>query len=194
MSIWDKFGLKTPRQFFDDLPSVTKSFKDDVKNGEYRLFTSPEVKAAAKEVKNEWINMWEEYIPPVGKAMQKADDLNSAIKNVVDANNPLNIIKREFAQTKNLERADHLYVQRLGFTHHGLYMGNDNVMHYADGRIHIVSLYEFAREATVNVLDTPRIYSKDEVIARAYRRHMENSYDVVFNNCEHFVNWCRSGR
>ena len=31
-------------------------------------------------------------------------------------------------------------------------------------------------------------------LARAESRLGEGEYDLVFNNCEHFANWCRTGR
>lgn len=38
-----------------------------------------------------------------------------------------------------------------------------------------------------------RIYSPEETITRALSRVGENKYDLVFNNCEHFAIWCKTG-
>jgi len=44
-------------------------------------------------------------------------------------------------------------------------------------------------------LQTPDLTSSpDAVVARAESRLGEGEYDLVFNNCEHFANWCRTGR
>ena len=37
-------------------------------------------------------------------------------------------------------------------------------------------------------------YSPQEIVRRARSRLGENDYEVLRNNCEHFCNWCISGR
>lgn len=37
------------------------------------------------------------------------------------------------------------------------------------------------------------IYTPEETVERAYSRLGENKYDLVFNNCEHFAIWCKTG-
>ena len=39
------------------------------------------------------------------------------------------------------------------------------------------------------------VYTAEEKVqrARAYEKLGEDSYSLVFNNCEHFVNWCFNG-
>mgnify|MGYP006326285161 CR=1 FL=1 len=44
-----------------------------------------------------------------------------------------------------------------------------------------------------NWLESPASYSPTEIIERARLRLGENRYNVIFNNCEHFVRWCRCG-
>ena len=101
----------------------------------------------------------------------------------------------------NLTIGDHLVTPRTVYTHHGLYVGDDSVIHYsglandnADGDIEIVSLAKFANQKEVYVrTHIPRNYSREESIDRAYSRLGEDKYNVLFNNCEHFVNWCIDG-
>lgn len=101
---------------------------------------------------------------------------------------------------------DHLVSPRLGFGHHGLYLGQGRVMHYAGGAsasssgtgaadgIECVSLAEFAQGRGVMVVTHPHPrFSPDEAIHRAYRRQGEQRYHPAFNNCEHFVQWCIEG-
>lgn len=99
---------------------------------------------------------------------------------------------------------DHLVSPRLGFEHHGLYLGNQFVMHYAGGMstsgvgendgIERVSLETFAQGNIVRVESHPyRRFTHDEAITRAWLRLGEQRYHPAFNNCEHFVQWCIEG-
>jgi hypothetical protein len=44
------------------------------------------------------------------------------------------------------------------------------------------------------LLRTPlTVYSPEETVNRARSRLGENRYNLVFNNCEHFALWCKTG-
>ena len=97
--------------------------------------------------------------------------------------------------------AAHLVAKRTGYTHHGIYLGNGKVAHYAglsrgwlSGPVEEVSLTEFARERAVCVQPhlAPR-FSPQEIVARAVSRLGENNYRITSNNCEHFCEWCVQG-
>lgn len=100
-----------------------------------------------------------------------------------------------------MQRGDHLVSQRTLYSHHGIYLGDDQVIHYTGysngqhhGEIAITSLAEFSQgNPCIIKHHIHPIYSKEEAIARAYRRLGEDWYDVLLNNCEHFVNWCIDG-
>ena len=95
----------------------------------------------------------------------------------------------------------HLETSRLGYRHHGVYVGDGRVVHYAGfsnrwraGPIEEVSLSTFALGHPVHVVaHSDRAYSPQEVIARALSRVGERNYRLLTNNCEHFSNWCVSG-
>ena len=101
----------------------------------------------------------------------------------------------------NIEIGDHLVSPRCGYTHHGLYIGNGNVIHYggyakikSDGVIVITSLNEFSQNNTVQIRQhNSRLFSREESVERAYTRLGEDWYNILLNNCEHFVNWCING-
>jgi hypothetical protein len=85
--------------------------------------------------------------------------------------------------------------------HHGIYVGNGKVVHYAGlaggsfrGRIEEVALAEFAygRSVWTRSSDLPA-FLPQEVIRRARSRVGENRYRVLRNNCEHFCEWCLRG-
>ena len=52
----------------------------------------------------------------------------------------------------------------------------------------------FSRGAAVHTKAQPTAYIPDVVIERAESRLGERQYDLFFNNCEHFANWCKAGR
>ena len=99
-----------------------------------------------------------------------------------------------------LNPGDHLVTPRRGFTHHGIYLGDQQVMHYAgyiDGRgkkpVMIVTLARFDN-GFGHWVESPSIrrFTPQQALRRAYSRLGENNYNLLFNNCEHFVNWCIS--
>ena len=99
-----------------------------------------------------------------------------------------------------MQVGDHLVTPRTGYTHHGLYIGNQEVIHYEgkfgsdSGRIAKVTLTEFCKGASCRVRDYPlRVYGRKESIERACQRVGESDYNLVFNNCEQFVAWCIMG-
>jgi len=100
-----------------------------------------------------------------------------------------------------MQIGDHLVTPRTGYTHHGLYLGYKEVIHYAGsslggpaGRITQVSLDEFCQGNGCTVREYPiRIYGRKESVQRAYKRLGEAQYDVLLNNCEQLVTWCIMG-
>lgn len=100
-----------------------------------------------------------------------------------------------------MQIGDHLVTPRTGYTHHGLYLGNKEVIHYEgsslgdlSGQITLVSLDEFCQGNGCTVREYPiRIYGRKESVQRAYKRLGEAQYDVLLNNCEQFVTWCIMG-
>nr|VFJ65521.1 MAG: Lecithin retinol acyltransferase [Candidatus Kentron sp. FW] len=98
-----------------------------------------------------------------------------------------------------MPKGDHLIVSRGTYFHHGLDLGDGRVMQYGggvrekDACVEIVDRQTFSRGKPVRIMERPAAYFPDEIIARAYRRLGEQGYSLVWDNCEHFVNWCRTG-
>ncbi|MGL1931817.1 MAG: lecithin retinol acyltransferase family protein [Desulfotalea sp.] len=100
-----------------------------------------------------------------------------------------------------MKKGDHLVSTRTGYEHHGLYIGNKKVVHYAGmsecldkGSIKTTSVGEFKQEGNCWVQKhQSSVYDANERIERAYSRLEEDSYNIAFNNCEHFVYWCFDG-
>ena len=125
-----------------------------------------------------------------------------------------------------LKIGDHVFVDRsvLGiklYEHHGIYVGDDMVVHYNGlaheivlekscfeeilsnvvpldkrniAKVEMTSLEEFASGDVLQVkkhADAP--FSGQEVALRAKERIGEQKYNLIINNCEHFCNECVFG-
>ncbi|MFM7647668.1 MAG: lecithin retinol acyltransferase family protein [Cyanobium sp.] len=95
--------------------------------------------------------------------------------------------------------ADHLQVPRQHglFNHHGIDLGDGTVAHYLEGREILRSpLQEFSREQPLTVVAYPEgsCSSTGVTLRRAMGRLGEQDYNLLFNNCEHFAHWCKTGR
>ena len=95
----------------------------------------------------------------------------------------------------------HVVAARTLYAHHGIYLGNGRVVHYAglcngwqSGPVEEVSLEQFANgERVLAIKHSSRSFSNSEVVARARSRLGENMYHILRNNCEHFCEWCVTG-
>ena len=105
-----------------------------------------------------------------------------------------------------MARGDHVYVERAFglYAHHGIDCGDGSVIHFQGpdpfrARIVRSDLETFRAGSEIRVHrdaangESPAAEA-DAIVARAERRLGEGGYDLVFNNCEHFATWCRTGR
>ena len=99
-----------------------------------------------------------------------------------------------------MERGDHLSVSRGFYTHHGIYVGAGQGIHYSgevfqksDASVRRDSLERFAANGEVVVVSYAISFEHDVVIHNAESRLGENGYALFGNNCEHFANWCMEG-
>ena len=91
---------------------------------------------------------------------------------------------------------DHLRVPRQHglFYHHGIDLGDGTVAHYLEGRkILRSSLQEFSAGQRLTIVIHPKCSPKSVILRRAISRIGEEKYNLLFNNCEHFANWCKTG-
>lgn len=96
----------------------------------------------------------------------------------------------------------HLITPRIGYVHHGIYLGAGKVIHCGAvsrllprGPVEEVSLEDFGRGHSIRVrVGLPARFSAQEVVDRARSRLGENRYHLLRNNCEHFCEWCLRGR
>jgi hypothetical protein len=93
--------------------------------------------------------------------------------------------------------ADHITVPRRHglFLHHGIDLGDGTIAHYLEGREILRSpLASFAGELPVAVVNHDDASPAGVTLRRAMGRIGEQRYNLLFNNCEHFATWCKTGR
>jgi len=97
---------------------------------------------------------------------------------------------------------DHIKVQRRLYWHHGIDVGDGSVIHASgepgrlklDAEVRRSTLAEFLRDGVaVSVLDADAL-APEMVVERALTALGDRGYNLLFNNCEHFARWCRTGR
>ena len=104
-----------------------------------------------------------------------------------------------------MARGDQIYAYREFLTlrgvyeHHGIDCGDGTVIHYRKlenyARIERTSLAVFTQG---NPIYTKQYlegfcFIADDAIRRAESRLGEENYNLLFNNCEHFATWCKTG-
>lgn len=93
-----------------------------------------------------------------------------------------------------------------GLYHYGIYLGDDEVIQYgfssdafsvdkSNVEVNISPMSDFAKGKMVQVRDYSLIEKMkknkaDVAISKAKSRLGEKKYDLINNNCEHFVNEC----
>jgi hypothetical protein len=84
------------------------------------------------------------------------------------------------------------------YEHHGIDCGDDTVIHYyKGGEVATVTRTPkelFARGGAIFVKPQTVTFLPHIVVERAASRLGEQRYDLLTNNCEHFANWCKTGR
>ncbi|MEM8502821.1 MAG: lecithin retinol acyltransferase family protein [Cyanobacteria bacterium P01_D01_bin.1] len=100
-----------------------------------------------------------------------------------------------------MARGDQIYAMRevvgIPYEHHGIDRGDGSVIHYSkqgEAVIKRTTMDSFARGGVVRIKPQPTAFIPSLVIERAESRLGEREYDLFFNNCEHFANWCKTGR
>ena len=100
-----------------------------------------------------------------------------------------------------MAKGDHLIVQRGWYTHHAIDLGDGYVVQYGRGvsdgasaSVQVSSYERFAKGRAIEVRESASSYDADEIALRALSCIGEQEYHILWNNCEHFVNWCRTGK
>lgn len=108
---------------------------------------------------------------------------------------------RRLAKSEEPPPGAHPITPRVGYVHHGIYLGSGKVIHCGAvscliprGPVEEATLRDFRRGRPVAVrVAVPAKYDSREIIARARSRLGEDRYRLLSNNCEHFCEWCVRG-
>ncbi len=99
-----------------------------------------------------------------------------------------------------MARGDQIYAYReiagVPYEHHGIDCGDGSVIHYSksgEAQIRRSSREAFAHGSAVYTKNVPTAFISEFVVERAESRLGERQYDLFFNNCEHFADWCKTG-
>jgi hypothetical protein len=100
-----------------------------------------------------------------------------------------------------MAKGDHIYVKRGLYDHHGIDAGGGWVIHYtgevknkSGAAVRRTRMSAFSQGGKVDTVEYGAAVNRpDEVLARATSRLGEATYDLAFNNCEHFARWCKCG-
>jgi hypothetical protein len=91
-----------------------------------------------------------------------------------------------------------LILRRRAYFHHGIYMGNGKMIHYAGwlfgtrGLVEEVTLEQFTEGHPYRIgRMPPDRRAGEDAVRRARSRLGERRYNLLKNNCEHFCNWCQ---
>lgn len=102
-----------------------------------------------------------------------------------------------------MHRGDHIQINRGGYYHHGIDLGDGTVIHFSgepmrksNAVIRRSLMIEFiGDDGEYSVVNYPpiRCLPPDEVVARAFSFLGQRLYNLVFRNCEHFATYCKTG-
>jgi hypothetical protein len=98
-----------------------------------------------------------------------------------------------------MQIGDHIVASRLGYEHHGIFIGDRNVIHYAGGSglnkkgIEVTTYLNFMNSGSRRIVQYSQRLPAEETVSRAYSRLGEDDYSIIFNNCEHFARYCATG-
>ena len=99
---------------------------------------------------------------------------------------------------------DHIRVKLDSFFHHGIYLSDNEVIHFCcEGEFTILSrdlkvastdLNAFSQGNEIEIIIHQKRFTPQKTKEIAISKIGFSDYDLVFNNCEHFANMCIFGK
>ncbi|TAF06740.1 MAG: NC domain protein [Nostocales cyanobacterium] len=97
-----------------------------------------------------------------------------------------------------MAQGDHIfasfYFDGVPVTHHGIDGGDGTVIHYDGSKVCRVSKTEFAKGTKIRIKEYGQCDPDYLVVHRAEQKLYERNYNLLFNNCEHFAYYCKTGK
>lgn len=105
-----------------------------------------------------------------------------------------------------MNRGDHIKIGRGFYSHHGIYIDRDQVVHFSGepkrknrSQIEVTTLEKFingAKETHLKVVEYEEdtIFDAETTIQLALESLGDADYHIVFRNCEHFATYCKTGK
>ncbi|HEY9601827.1 MAG TPA: lecithin retinol acyltransferase family protein [Allocoleopsis sp.] len=102
-----------------------------------------------------------------------------------------------------MAQGDHIYVycdtRGIVYTHHGIDCGDGTVIHFSRerGKVSRDTMSYFESLSSTKLVHERKYiqcYSPSVVVCRAMDRLDKGRYNLIFNNCEHFATWCKTGQ
>ena len=113
-----------------------------------------------------------------------------------------------------MAKGDHFFVWRcqagIPFQHHGIDMGDGTAIHFTNGRSGVAGPRRDTSEFRImrtpmsvvtgdgkdrlHVVSHGKSVDSDRVAQRAESQIGRDGYHLAFDNCEHFANWCVTGK
>jgi len=96
---------------------------------------------------------------------------------------------------------DHIRVNRTAYYHHGIYIGEDLVIHFTGdilnkmiSKIEKTNLATFSKGDELEVVEYKLCKPINWTVDTAYSFIGKKDYNLIFNNCEHFATYCKTGK
>lgn len=100
-----------------------------------------------------------------------------------------------------MAKGDHIKVKRTGYYHHGIDLGNGEVIHFTgepgkkrDAAIQRTEIKYFLCSRNLEIVKYSKCFSPDKTISIALKHLGDVGYNLVINNCEHFARYCKTGQ
>ena len=102
---------------------------------------------------------------------------------------------------QGMAKGDHIKVFRGLYWHHGIETEDGTVIHQTgepgrslNAAIRETRIEDFLRKGKMRTVCYECGRDAEDVLERARSRIGSTGYGLLFNNCEHFARWCRTGR
>lgn len=118
--------------------------------------------------------------------------------------------QKEIWIRRNPNKGNHIKVNRGVYTHHGVYISDDEIIHFtgteddsildwSKNEVIKTDIEYFLRGGELEVKEytddeLKDLYPVEHIVAYARACLGNREYNLIFNNCEHFANTCTLGR